>query len=356
MQLRGKNFIVLLMSVAFLLAVIGAPLVFAQAPAQQPAPGQDTKQEYDTPYTEEEYNAYQAAANEPDLVKRRQLLLKFMDANPKSALLTYVTPMYQQLMQQSMKTCLEQQKYQELAAVSEEYLMKYPNDLTATAFAAEGYRGTKNYAKFIEFGQKVFAAKPDASTAYYITQAYESMKDSAKFMEWAQKTMDLAPGNTQYHLEFAPKIADHLFDQKQFDKAAAVDSKLIPVIEKATKPAETSDAEWKKYTVSLRTASYFRIAEALYQKDKFQEAVAAFQKVTLLDKKNEVAYFRIGNCHWRLNDPDNAIEAFAKAYVLNGTTSKSSYESLEKLYKSIHNNQTTGINKVIDQAKKEIAG
>lgn len=258
------------------------------------------------------------------------------------------------MMQQLMKNALDGKKNQELADYAEEYLKAYPNDLFATAMAAEGYRGLKNYAKFIDYGTKVFNAKPDPTIAYFLTMAYENNKDNQKYLEWAQKTMSLSPDNIAYNLEFIPKMSKIHTDLKQLDKAAVLQQKLLPILDKAVKPATTSDAEWKDYLNREKGRAWQVIGESLFQKDKFQESVAAYQKAATFIKKNDFAYFRIGTCHWKLNDPDSAIENFARAYVINGEVAKSSYEYLERLYKSIHNNSTVGINKVIDQAKKEL--
>jgi len=355
MQLQGKKIFILLLSIPFLFTALCIPTLWAQAAAQPPA-GQQKKDEVDTPYTEEEYAAYEKAVNEPDLAKRKLLIVQFMEANPKSALLSYVIPIYQQLMQQLMKNALEGKKFQDLAATAEEYLKGYPNDLYATAMAAEGYRELKNYPKFIDYGQKVFLVKPDPTIAYFLTFAFETNKDNARFMEWAQKTLNLAPDNIAYSLEFLPKMSKFYMDQKQLDRAAPLQQKLLPLLDKAVKPATTSDAEWKTYLSQEKGRAWQVIGEFQFQKDKFPEAIASYQKAATYIKKNDIAYFRIGMCYWKLNDPDNAIESFARAYVIEGEIAKSAYEYLEKLYKSIHNNSTVGINKVIDQAKKEIAG
>ncbi len=357
MQLRGKTSFLLLLSILFLCTALNLPALFAGpslVQSQPPASQQQKKDEVDTPYTEEEYAAYEKAVNEPDLMKRKQAIAAFTAANPKSALLSYVTPVYLQLMQQLLKNALDGKKFQELADLSEEYLKAYPNDLLGTAMAAEAYRELKNYPKFIDYGQKVFTAKPDPAIAYYLTMAYEATKDNVKYMEWALKTMSLSPDNIAYQLEFIPKLSKIHTDQKQLDKAAVLQQKMLVALDKATKPATTSDAEWKDYLSREKGRAWQVIGENLFQKDKWQESINAYTKAATFIKKNDFAYFRIGTCHWRLNDPDSAIENFARAYVINGEVAKSSYEYLEKLYKSIHNQSTVGINKVLDEAKKEL--
>lgn len=72
MQLRGKTSFLLLLSILLWCAALNLPSLLAAASplqTQPPAAQQQKKDEVDTPYTEEEYAAYEKAANEPDLLK-----------------------------------------------------------------------------------------------------------------------------------------------------------------------------------------------------------------------------------------------------------------------------------------------
>ena len=55
-------------------------------------------EEKETEYGEEEYNAYDAASKEPDFSKRGAMLLAFIEKYPKSSLMSYIKPAYENLL------------------------------------------------------------------------------------------------------------------------------------------------------------------------------------------------------------------------------------------------------------------
>ncbi len=63
----------------------------------------------------------------------------------------------------------------------------------------------------------------------------------------------------------------------------------------------------------------FEKGNALYQKEKYTEAIKAYESV--LDTKQESAelYFNIGNCYYKLNQVAPAVYNYEKALVLNPT-------------------------------------
>lgn len=63
----------------------------------------------------------------------------------------------------------------------------------------------------------------------------------------------------------------------------------------------------------------FEKGNALYQKEKYTEAIKAYESV--LDTKQESAelYFNIGNCYYKMNQVAPAVYNYEKALVLNPT-------------------------------------
>ena len=64
-------------------------------------------EEKETEYGEEEYNAYDAASKEPDFSKRGAMLLAFMEKYPKSSLMPYIKPAYENMLTE----CSQAKKY-----------------------------------------------------------------------------------------------------------------------------------------------------------------------------------------------------------------------------------------------------
>jgi len=158
----------------------------AQEPPKQEAPKQEPGK-----YTAEEYKAFQEVMGEADPAKKTELIVKFLQDRPQSVLRKNVVAEYYALLQ-ALQTG---EKWPELVAAGERYLTVVPDDEITVSALAGGYQKTKNQQKFVVFGEKVFAKKPDGSTAYYLAQAYKDLKNEPKFMEWAEKTVTLLPDN-----------------------------------------------------------------------------------------------------------------------------------------------------------------
>jgi len=324
----------------------------------QPPPKQQQqdkkKDEFDTPYTDEEYAAYEAATKEPDLTKRQQMLVKFMKDYPKSALKDYIHRAYTDMRQELW----DKKQWALLVVTAEGYLAVFePNDFASVAMIAESYRNLSNHAKFIEWGQKVYTNKPTADYAYAFAKAYEAMKDEAKYLEWGQKTMELLPpegANIPIHIEFVTRLMQIQAEKKLLTQAAVHAQKLLTLLEKAPKPQTSTDADWKTWVTKQSESALTLIGESQYEKDKWKETMATYQRLLKFNPKNQLAYYRIGICQYKLDDADAAIDTLAMAHVLEGTYSKSAYGYLENLYKAIHNNTTVGLNRVIDEARKKV--
>src|ERR1019366_4368582 len=99
-------------------------------------------------------------------------------------------------------------------------------------------------AKVLEYGQKVYAAAPNAQLASLIYQTYEKMGDQAKREEWALKLMALPEFNDNFELRmlFVAKYAE----KKDLPKAADYAQQALKTLALAKKPDAMSQADWVK--------------------------------------------------------------------------------------------------------------
>ena len=105
-----------------------------QKPKQNPPGVQQEEQEY----TEEEYDAYDKAVNEPDLDKRGDALIAFMEKYPKSKLQPHIVAAYQTLAYE-----LHTKKdFGKLLSLAERWLKFFPDDLQTIAYSAEAANQT----------------------------------------------------------------------------------------------------------------------------------------------------------------------------------------------------------------------
>jgi len=335
------------------LPLMSAPAVLSQTqPVQKPQarPAQTVEQEAQE-YTEEEYDAYEKAVNEKDLDKRGTMLLAFMEKYPQSKLQQYIVSSFLTLMYELQK----EKKYEKLESFAEQWLKYFPNDLQTIAYVADSARQLGHDQKFLDYGQKIYAAKPDGDLAFLIAETYKKMGNPAKHREWVEKTMSYPEYAGRFDLWM--QFVDNFAKEKQFDKAAEFAELTLKAIAAAKKPDTTPEATWRDAVNKTKRGCYYLVGVNYYDKDKYADAIRELEKSLTVDPKFDMAYYYIGLSQWKLGkvENDEAPLSFAKAYLLKGEFSDQAKEHLEKIYKAIHNNTTIGIDKIYKRAETELA-
>ena len=108
--------------------------------------------------------------------------------------------------------------------------------------------------------------------------------------------------------------------------------------------------QWKSESVFARLL----VGDAASRKKDYAGAIQAYTEALKHDPKNDYAYFRIGYNQWQLQELDKAMEAFAKAVVLNKQNTAKAREYLEQIYKPRHNNTLDGLDQLLAKAKAEV--
>jgi tetratricopeptide (TPR) repeat protein len=101
---------------------------------------------------------------------------------------------------------------------------------------------------------------------------------------------------------------------------------FFPLIVTIAGYAQTTATEW------------FDKANKLYDDEKYKEAAFAYDKATLLDPKNENAFYKAGWCYNDLNKFDNAIDRLKKAVALN-KNDQFAWQELGYAYKKTGKNE-----------------
>jgi Tetratricopeptide repeat len=337
----------LLRNIANLLLVAGV-LMFSQnlpAPAQEP-PKQETPKQEPGKYTAEEYKAFQAITAEADPAKKADLLVKFIQERPQSALRQNVVADYYGMLQKLQG----EEKWTELVSAGERFLTVVPDDeLTVSALAA-GYQKTKDQKKFVVFAEKVFAKKPEGTTAYYLTQAYKDLKNDAKYIEWGEKTVSLMPDNHEILLELTKKFGE----AKKNAQAAKYARQTIKALQSTSKPEGATDKQWKDYTTHAYATCYNVIGNVAYEQQDYGTAITNLENTLKYYNKNDLAYYNLAHSYWQKGQVDLAMKNFAKTYILKTPRSAAAKQHLDNLYRSTHQNTLTGVERVIAKAQEEL--
>ena len=104
------------------------------------------------------------------------------------------------------------------------------------------------------------------------------------------------------------------------------------------KPGGVSSIEWVTQVHGLRVSSYYALGRSQLESwrlslspEQLQEAIEHFNRTLELDPEHGYAAFRLGFAQLKARDPEAALEAYARATVLDGPAAEPSRSHLEKI-------------------------
>ncbi len=306
----------------------------------------ETEEEYEA--AQKEYDAYNAAVNEPDLLKRGEMLIEFMKTYPKSDYVEpYVKPTYELL----LRECDDNQNFEVLETLSEKWLELYPDNRNALALAYKAAVQLGHDEKSLKYALKIYEIQPTADLALTVARTYDRLGNFEKYVEWCEKVLAYPEYSVDYTLRY--KILSRYADAGNIPKAAEYAQQILKVLKTAEKP----DAAGKEKLQAIKRICYHIIGINDFEKDKFRDAIKAFENALKFESYQEGFYY-IARCYWALSDkePDLAELAhdyFAAAELYGGDPglTQKAKEYKEQLYKPLHNNSLIGIEKVMKRAQ-----
>jgi len=297
-------------------------------------------------YTAEEYKAYQAVTAEADPAKKAEMVVAFLKERPQSTLRPHVIGDYQKMMQELDKSG----NSASVIAAGEQFITAVPDDILTISLLATAYQKTKNNAKFVVYGEKVFDASPNGNIAYYLAKAYLEMKNDAKFVVWGEKTVGFMPDNYEILLELTKVFGE----ARRYPQAIKYGRMCLKAFQSATKPEAMAEKDWKAFSTHLYATCYYIVGSSGFETKDYTTAVSNLESSTKYFSRNEMAYYKLAQSYWQQNRIDLAMKNFAKAYLLNGSSSRAARQYLDQLYKSTHQQSLVGIERVIEKAKEEL--
>jgi len=301
-------------------------------------------EEKETEYGEEEYNAYDAASKEPDFSKRGAMLLAFMEKYPKSSLMPYIKPAYENMLTE----CSQAKKYDLLEPLAEKWLKLNPGSIRTLAYIAEAAEKLGHDQKCVECLEEIYRLEPSGSMAYNILQTYKKIKNQAKISEWADKIFKMPEYDADFGLRYG--FVMQYMEAKNSAKAAEYARLTLKATDFVKEPSKEVQEQVRK----VRYASHLVIGTSLYDGGKFAEAIKSLQQALRFEKHGE-PYYYIGMCQWKQDLIEDAILSFACSELQGGDIAPQAKEKVEQLYKALHNNTTIGIEKIYRKAKELLA-
>ena len=276
-----------------------------------------------------------------DLSAREQQLESFMKKlHPESKILQY----YESFFSRTVADYEKAGKTQEASALSSKMLKLFPN---STALLNQNLRDAvqkQDHAKTIEIGERLQAIQPDKQTTLILAQSYIATNNAPKAAEYSQKALDaMGPKDGVY---FAYWLASYHTGQKNGDKAVQYYEMLLKAYPQGT-PSGWQAAQW----TSVKGTAYTTLARAAYDKENFAEAIQNYTESLQYSPKSDLTYLSMGLSYWKLQQLEAAMDAFAKAVVLEKDYAAKAQEYLEQIYKPLNSDSLDGLDGVLAKAR-----
>jgi tetratricopeptide (TPR) repeat protein len=337
MKLRRHE---LLVGLAGLLLLMQMGLVLAQEPIKPP---EGVGYGSDWLYTRH-LDQVQEIMKMTDLKERERHLEVFTKGlHPETKILPYMESFFVQ----TIADYEAAGQSAEAKALGEKMAQIFPDSPMVQAQAFQAAFQNRDYAKTIELGEKIYAANPDQQVMIILAQSYIATNNTAKALEFSPKVIEaIGPKDGVYFLVW---LAGYYAGQNDVPKAVAHYNKLLETFPSGA-PEGWDQAQWNNQKA---TAYALRGAVAYDAKD-YEGAIKEYSESVKYFPHNDTAYFFAGLSHWRLQQMDQAEEAFAKAVVLNKATSAKAREYLEQIYKPRHSDSLEGLDALLQKAKTSL--
>jgi tetratricopeptide (TPR) repeat protein len=240
-------------------------------------------------------------------------------------------------------------QWQQLATTAENFLRYRPDDTSSIQAATQAYQQLGNPRKLVDFGSKLYADSPNATTAYFVAKAYQALNDQANFRKWGQRAAQYDPNN----LPILVDLSSSYWKGNDLGKAVEYAKKALVAADKLQKPEGQTDQQWTSQLNQVRGYCHRALGEQAYVNKDMSTARKEFEAAAQHDVTNDFAHYRLGFIYWGAGRIDQANLSFAKATVLNGPSSKDARDQLNQLYRSTHGN-TSGIPTLIQRARQEV--
>ena len=206
---------------------------------------------------------------------------------------------------------------------------------------------SKDYSKVIELGEKLYASKPTSSTAAMLAHSYIATRNGSKAVDYSKKALQTL--GVKEGVYFAVWLAEYYASQQDVSNALHYYGRLTRTFSNAG-PAGWDTIQW----FQIMSSAHNLKATDAYLKEDFKSAIESYYEALKYNPKNEQAYLFIGLSHWKQQEMDEAMGAFAMASVLDQPGSAKARGYLEQIYKARNSDSLDGIDDLLNSAKETL--
>ena len=197
-----------------------------------------------------------------------------------------------------------------------------------------------------KYGEMFYAKNPVLDVAISLAQAYQQLNNAPKLKQFGEIVIKAAPIEQSW--SFAYALVGQHDEAERFPQAAQLAKTIMSGLSAA--PEGVSRAQWMDMRVYLQET----VARDSYEAGRYAAAIREFNGALRLKPRSDKAYYYIADCLLKTEQIAEAMDAFAKSFVLQGGYSARSRGILETIYKTNHGGNLTGLDEVIEKARRSL--
>lgn len=250
----------------------------------------------------------------------------------------------------------------------EAFIQKYPESKylgQVHHMATMDYRSLNRPEKVFEHGQKTLGHSPDNIPMLALMALAHSDKGNPdRSIQLATRALGLLqkivrPANTdqqQWEAEYRRYMAQSLAGLGhaylvKYEMEREASKKAAPQQESSPNPAGTETDPARTKSPSTATAGSSRLSTLLLAR-----AYGYLTKSLNEEPRSQFVHFQLGVVSTRLKRLPQAMDAFARASLLEGGYQEISRRNLESLYRTTHQNTLDGLQDLLAQARADLTG
>src|SRR5690606_15948294 len=314
-----------------------------------PALAQEDQQQQQQPsYTQEEYNAYQAAVEQgaPGIIK-------FVKENPDSELTQYAISAYLKIIQDHQNAG----NHAQAVEAGEQFLNSIDSERFDVQFlTAWSSFHAQQYDKAVKYSEQAYDQAPDQAKQQLdviLMRSYMQVGNQDAAIPYAEKIC--GNGEAAQCYDVYPMLMRRYAESKEWSTAAKWAQKNIEALDSISQPEGVSANEWNQYVTEERSASHAILGRNAAESNRWSTARQHYETVLKITPRSNgarhaEAYYYVGRALWDDKQIDAAMEAFAKGSVIQGAPhADPCRKSLETLYRSTHNDSLAGLDEFINR-------
>ena len=154
----------------------------------------------------------------------------------------------------------------------------------------------------MDFGSKLYADSPNATTAYFVAKAYQALNDQANFRKWGQRAAQHDPNN----LPILVELSSSYWGGNDLTRAVEYAKKALAAADNIQRPESQTEEQWTAQLNQVRGYCHRALGEQAYLSKNMRTARTEFEVAVQHDGTNDFAHYRLGFIYWGAGKTDQA--------------------------------------------------